>query len=149
MSKYLVNLPDQVMFSTNFTVDYGYLNMGNHLAADKMLTIAIEAMCRIYTKIGYSDPRDMDGGWLFMTNSQVDYVSECIHGDKLIIDVEVIQSGEKTLDYVFLITKSGNGQQVARIKTRNLFFDRSLQKPAAIPTATLTNFNRLGNPPPE
>ena len=144
MSRYLVSLPEQFNFETRHRITYGELNPGNHLAADKVITLALDANYELFAALGYSDPRDIEGGWLFMANSQVDYISETGQGQELVIRISVSQPSEKSLDFTYSLRKPDKGKEVARVLARNVYFDLRAGKSARVPQAFLDKLTAIG-----
>ena len=143
MSHLLNELPTRYLFEDVQTVGYAHLNAGNHLAADKVLTIAIETIHQFYHHLGHEDLGSTEGGFFLMMNTTVDYISEARYGTRLKTRFDICQSGKKTLDYAFSIINQETQDEVARVSIRNLFFDTTLQKPASIPSALIEKINGL------
>ena len=137
MSRYLIEKLSKSVFSTTYKVVYSDINAANHLGADRVLPIALEAQFGFVRSLGYEDAVVFENAGLIMANSQIDYLSEARYGDKLTIDLDVTIASDKSLDFIYSITDTGTGNEVARVKTLLLIFDYGAKKVSTIPQGFL------------
>ena len=53
MARKSIDLPERFLFTTEYIVLYSDVNVANHLAADRIPAIAIEAQLRFIIALGY------------------------------------------------------------------------------------------------
>lgn len=133
MSRLLVALPEEFIFSTLYRVTYSDINAANHLGADRILPIAMEAQFGLIKHLGYEDAVVFEDIGLIMVNSQIDYLSEGHYGDEIRVDVALEYVSEKAVDLIYHLWNSNKQQATARVKARMLFFDYQNQRPTLIP----------------
>jgi len=87
----------------------------------------------------------MEGGYLTMVGSTVDYLAESKFGATLHIQVNAEIVSDKVVDFTFAITDANSGKEVARVKTNLLYFDFEAGRPAVIPAAITRKIEALRN----
>ncbi len=137
MSRYLIEKPTQYVYRTTYKVVYSDINAANHLGADRVLPIALEAQFGFVRSLGYEDAVVFENAGLIMANSQIDYLSEARYGATLNVDVDITVASDKSLDFIYSITDARSGEEVARVKTLLLIFDYGAKKVSTIPKGFL------------
>ena len=135
MSRIVIELPEKFLFSTEYRVPAEFVNNGNHLGADHVLSIAVKAQAKFVADLGYSSGMDIEGLGLIMADSAIIYKSESDLDDLLKIDVFVANLANKSFEVIYRMTNVTKNCEAARVKTSILFFDYTAKKPAAIPAA--------------
>lgn len=143
MSRYLIELPERFIFSSEYRVTYSDINSSSHLGSDKILPIAIECQLNFIKALGFKDASVFEDAGLIMASSQIDYVSESFQGDELITDVAAINVGGKSFDLVYRISQQHSGNEVARVKARMLCFDYTLRKVVEVPQSFVDSISAL------
>lgn len=133
MSRYLVSLPQNFVYAINYRVLYSDINAANHLGADRILPIALEAQLSFIKHLGYDDAIIFEDIGLIMVNSQIDYLSETQYGAQLRVDMAVEYVSDKAIDLIYRLWNTTTDKETARVKARMLFFDYQNEKPATIP----------------
>ncbi len=128
-----IKLPEQFLFRTTYRVVYSDINAANHLGADRILPIALEAQFGFVRYLGYENAVVFESAGLIMRNSQIDYLAEAFYGDILEVDLAVTTATDKALDFIYSIRDSEKLHEVARVKTRLLCFDYTTQQVVTIP----------------
>jgi acyl-CoA thioester hydrolase len=121
-----IELPAQFLHTSEYRVQAQDINFADHLAAVRVLPIAIQAHASMLESLGH-DPETSEFG-LIMASSQVDYLTEARLDDTLQIDIAVQIVNDKSFDFVFRIRDTETQSEVARAKTRMLFYDYLMKK---------------------
>lgn len=132
MARVKLDLPDKFLFSTEVHVRIGDINYGGHLGNDAILSFVHEARVRFLESYGYSEA-DIEGVGIIMTDAVVVYKSEGFYGDRLLIEVAVVDFTRTGCDFLFRLTKKETNKEVARAKTGVVFFDYESRKVVAVP----------------
>ena len=143
MSRYLINLPEKYIYSTEYKVLYSDINAANHVGADRILPIALETQLSFIKFLGYENAIVFEDAGLIMSNSQIDYVSETRYGHKLRVDVAVEFVSEKSFDLIYRLYNETKDRETARVKARMLFFDYSEQKVIQVPAGFIEKLNKI------
>lgn len=133
MSRLLVELQENFIYSINYKVLYSDINGANHVGADRILPIALEAQLSFTKHLGYEDAIFFEDIGLIMVNSQIDYLSETHYGAELRVDMAVEFVSDKAMDLIYRLWNITTDKETARVKARMLFFDYQKEKPASIP----------------
>jgi 4-hydroxybenzoyl-CoA thioesterase len=132
MGRVKLHLPDHLDFSTDIEVHIGYINYGNHLGNDSMLTLLHEARVRFLKSLGYSE-LDIEGQGIILSDAVIVYRSEGLQGECLTFDVGVGDFSRYGCDVFYRVHHQESGREVARAKTGIVFFDYDLHQPVAVP----------------
>ena len=133
MSRYLVNPLDRTLFETEYAIVYADINGGNHLAADRVYTIAIEAKLRLFDHLGYTYPQKIEGGVFFAANLQVDFIDEGFSGDRLKIATDINATSDKAAMFTAVLCRVSDNKEIARVKNTLVYVDGESGRPASIP----------------
>ncbi len=123
MPRKSIKLPDRFIFSTAYQVLYSEVNSANHLGADRVLPIAMEAQLRFIKHLGYSDAMAFEDAGLIMAHSEVQYISEADYGDELTVELGMQNLTEKSFELIYRIYNKSKNNELARVATTLLFFD--------------------------
>jgi acyl-CoA thioester hydrolase len=129
MSRTVIDLPTDFLFSTEIQVCVNDLNIANHVGNDRFVTYINEAYIRFLNKFGLSNETNI----MIMADLAVVYKSEAHYGDWLKIDVTVGGFTRKSCNFYYLITNKETEKEVIRAKCGLVFFDYENKKPADIP----------------
>lgn len=140
-----IELPQHFLFSTRYDVLYSDVNSANHLGADRVLPIAMEAQLRFIKHLGYTDAIAFEDAGLIMAFSEVQYISEAKYGDVLEIQLAARNFGRKSFEFVYRIENQSNGREMARVVTTLLFFDYTLGKVIEVPETFLQRINTVSS----
>jgi acyl-CoA thioesterase FadM len=130
-----IELPEKFIFATEYDVLYSEVNSANHLGADRVLPIAMEAQLRFIKHLGFTDAIVFEDAGLIMGHSEVQYLAEANYADKLKIELAASNFANKSFELVYRISNLTKGNELARVATTLLFFDYQLKKVIAIPRA--------------
>ncbi len=133
MTKVVIELPESYLHRMIYTVQSQDVNRGDHLAADRVLSIAIEAMKSCCVSLGYSDMLDIEGVGTIMVDSACVYTAEADLNDELQIDIAIPSFGDKAIELVYRMVNITKQCELAKVKTSVLFFDYKLKKVVSIP----------------
>ena len=146
MTRKSIELPDSFLFSTAYDVLYSDVNSADHLGADRVLPIAMEAQLRFIKHLGYSNAMAFEDAGLIMAHSEVQYVSEAIYGDKLLIEVAARNFSDKSFELVYRIENRSHSNEMARVVTTLLFFDYQSKRVIEVPRAFLERVRQVAGP---
>ena len=143
MAKIRLELPDQFLFRTEMPVRVSDLNYGGHLGNDAVLRLIHEARLRFLKSEGYTE-FDVEGAGLIQSDAVIVYKSEAFHGDLLGVEVTIGDFTQAACDFFYKLTLSTSGKEVARAKTRIVFYDYRHRKKLPVPAAFLEKFQTQG-----
>ena len=141
MARRVIELPSTFKFSTEYKVLYSDINAANHLGADRVLPIAMEAQMRFIKSLGYDNALVFEDAGLIMAHSEVQYISEMSYGEELKIDVAAANFSNKSVDLVYRFTNKTKGIEAARVRASMLFFDYDDKKVIAVPEGFKSKFS--------
>jgi len=143
MPRKSIDLPARFIFTTHYQVLYSEVNSANHLGADRVLPIAMEAQLRFIKHLGYSDAMAFEDAGLIMAHSEVQYMAEADYGDELNIELGMANLSEKSFDLVYRITNLSKGNELARVATTLLFFDYTKASVIPVPATFTVRVNKI------
>jgi acyl-CoA thioester hydrolase len=145
MSKPSFELPTGLVHRHQYRIKSSDINHANHLAAVSVLPIALRAQSVLLDAIGL-DPENTDLG-LMMASSQIDYISEAHLDDLLDVDMYVLDVDSKSFDLIYQLRNVDSDFEIARVKTRMLFYDYLMRKVVEIPKDFTQGLNNLSAEP--
>lgn len=135
MSRLAIELPETVVYTIEFTIPAEFINSGDHLGADRVLSVAMMVQDRFTEYLGYSGGMyRIEGLGLIMADSAIVYKSESSLGDVLQVDVAVSGITDKAFELIYRLRNLTNSCDAALVKTSMLTFDYSKKVPASIPS---------------
>ena len=132
MAKIKLELPEKFYFHTEIPVRITDLNYGGHLGNDSVLTLIHEARVRFLKSYGYSE-MDVCGAGLIQADTVIVYKQEAYYGTVIDFAVTVGDFTPAACDFFYLLTDKSNGKEIARAKTRIVFFDYQTRKKLPVP----------------
>lgn len=139
MGKIKIDLPEHFVYDTELTVRVSDLNYGGHLGNDAVLRLVHEARIRFLKSEGHTE-FDVYGAGLIQSDAVILYKSEAFHGDRIKISVALDDFSAVSCDFLYLLTHQPSGKEVARAKTRIVFYDYRHRKKLPVPAAFLEKF---------
>lgn len=139
MAKIKLKIPDRFVYETKMEVRVNDVNYGGHLGNDSVLTLAHEARMRFLKDNDVSE-LDIYGTSLIQSDTVIVYKSQAFHGDVLKIEIALDDFSNASFDFYYLISNVQTKKEVARIKTRMVFFDYKKGKLCALPNAFRDKF---------
>lgn len=133
MAKKTIQLPDHFAFSIDYQVVYSDLNVANHLAADRIQAIAIEAQFCFMKALGLDRALAPQTDGMITAYAEVAYLCESGHGDVLRVDVTANVTGDKSVDFIYRLFNTTRQQEAARVINTNLFFHYPEQRVISVP----------------
>jgi len=133
MTRKSIALPENFLFSTEYDVLYTDVNSANHLGADRVLPIAMEAQLRFIKSRGYAEATAFEDAGLIMAHAELQYLAEAEYGDRLRIDLAVDNIQSKSFELLYRITNQARNCEMARVATTLLFFDYREKRVITIP----------------
>ncbi len=133
MSRKTIEIPERFLFTTEYVVLYSDVNVANHLAADRIPAIAIEAQLRFIIALGYEHATAFEEAGLIMAHSEISYLSETDYGDRLAIDVTACNFTDKSFDLLFRLRNLSKKTETARVRNTMLFFDYTSKSVCPVP----------------
>jgi len=132
MARIKIEIPGKFLFKTEISVRITDINYGGHLGNDSLLSIIHEARVRFLKHLSYSE-KEVEGSGIIMTDAAIQYKSESFYGDKLLIEVGMMDFSKIGCDIVYRITNSNSKKEIALAKTGIVFFDYKNKKIARLP----------------
>ncbi|KAA1191835.1 thioesterase [Pseudohalioglobus sediminis] len=133
MTRKSITLPDSFLFATEYDVLYTDVNSANHLGADRVLPIAMEAQLRFIKQLGYAEATAFEDAGLIMAHAEVQYLAEAEYGDRLRVELAVDNIETKSLELLYRITNLSSDSEMARVATTLLFFDYGNKRVVPVP----------------
>ncbi|MBI5851444.1 MAG: thioesterase family protein [Planctomycetes bacterium] len=134
MSRLALTLPEVLPFATELEVRITDLNYGKHLGNDAMVSLLHEARWRFLRKHGLSES-DCGGTSLVVGDLAIVYRAESFAGDVLRFEVGVTDLARVGCDFVYRVTRIGDGKVVAEAKTGIVFLDPATRRPTRVPAS--------------
>ncbi len=132
MPRIKLNLPERFHFQTEIPIRISDINYGGHLGNDSVLSIVHEARVQFLKSVGYSEI-DIEGLAITMADAVVVYTSEGFYGDRLIVEVAVVDIQIASCDFIFRLTNKATKKEIARVKTGIAFINKQTKKIAKAP----------------
>jgi acyl-CoA thioesterase FadM len=133
MARKTINLPEKFHFTTDYKVLYSDINAANHLGADRILPIALEAQLRFIKSLGYDDAITFEDAGLIMVHSEIEYKSETAYMDELTVELAIANMGNKNMDFIYRIFNETKQRETASLRASMLFFDYTLKAVTQVP----------------
>lgn len=134
MARVRVTVPDHFGFSMEMAVPIAFINRGNHLGNDSLVSCLNEARLA-FMQARFGDPYTVDGAAMINGDLAVEYKAEAYHGDRLRIEVAANDFHRYGCDFVYRVSCVGDGRVVALAKTGMLLFDFDKKKLKEAPPA--------------
>jgi acyl-CoA thioester hydrolase len=122
VARITVAVPTHFGFSMEMDVPIAFINRGNHLGNDSLVSCLNEARLA-FMQASFGDPYTVDGAAMINGDLAVEYKSEAYHGDRLRIEVAASDFHRYGCDFVYRVSCVGDGRIVALAKTGMLLFD--------------------------
>lgn len=142
MTRKTITLPDRFLFSMEYDVLYSDVNSADHMGADRILPVAMEAQLRFIKRLGYTEASAFEDAGLIMAHSEVQYLAEATYGDRLKVELAVDNVQEKSLELLYRITNLSTEREMTRLATTLLFFDYREKQVIAVPETFLDLLER-------
>ena len=128
------NLPDEVLYTTEYQVAITDINYGNHLGNDKILGIAHEARMRYLRSKGYKHELDFpNNAGMIMADAAIMFRGEAFYGDLLTVQIGIDNIHKMGFDMFYGMVRKSDSIEIARVKTAILFMDYDSRKLCSIP----------------
>ncbi|HRP96936.1 MAG TPA: thioesterase family protein [Rhodocyclaceae bacterium] len=134
MPRITIDVPPTLAFSTELQVYVGHINEAGHVDNAQLLTLVSEARQRFFQSLGYTQT-DVEGVGIVIADAAIQYLSEAVHGETLVIAMGAHEFNKYGCDLVYRIRDKASGRDVARGKTGIVFFDYARRKIAPLPQA--------------
>ena len=141
MPRVEVELPERFLFRTEIPVRIDDINYGGHLGNDAVLALLQEARLRFLGTHGWSE-LDVCGVGMIMADAAVVYRSEGKHGMVLAAELAIADLRSRSCDFVYRLTDTATGREIARAKTGMVFFDYQERKVVSVPAPFLAAISR-------
>ncbi|MBE0650025.1 MAG: thioesterase family protein [Bacteroidales bacterium] len=132
MGKIKLELPEKFEFHTEIPVRITDLNYGGHLGNDSVLTLIHEARVRFLKSHGYTE-MDVCGASLIQADTVIVYKQEAYYGTLIDFAITVSDFSPAACDFFYLLTDKASGDEIARAKTRIVFFNYQTRKKLPVP----------------
>jgi acyl-CoA thioester hydrolase len=133
MARLQINLPAQFTFSTDIPIRMGDINRGNHLGHVAMLAILEEARTQFLTGLGFNLEGGLNEGIGYLvTDAAIVYKKQAYYGQTLKIEIAAVDFQEKSFDFIYRVSVTSTGTEVARGKTGHVLYNFQTQKIAPI-----------------
>ncbi len=139
MTRVRIELPEQFHFSTELLVRITDINFGGHLGNDSLMSLLNEARVRFLAEHGFTE-LDVFGASLIMADSVVTHRSEAFQGENLRVEITAGDFNKYGFDFLYRVTETGSGREVARAKTGMVFFDYKRRQIRPAPPEVVTLF---------
>ena len=132
MPRIIVAAPDDILFTTQMTVQIGDINYGQHLANDAVLRLCHETRMRWLKQQGWSE-LDAGGAGLIMADAAVQYLAQAHYGDDLRIDMGAADVGKSGFALLYHVVRESDKKSIARVQTGMVCFDYAAQRVCRLP----------------
>tara|TARA_S200000501_G_scaffold360982_1_gene388707 strand:+ start:406 stop:753 length:348 start_codon:yes stop_codon:yes gene_type:complete len=115
------------------------MNYGGHLGNDSVLSIVHEARVRFLQDLGLSE-KNFYGSGLLMADSAIVYKKEAFYGQKLDISITVSDLYKHGFELFYMIHDMKKNE-IARVKTGLVCYDKTLKKIVKLPVVFIDKFS--------
>jgi acyl-CoA thioesterase FadM len=140
MARVKLDLPEDFSFSTEVPIRISDINYGGHLGHDAILPLAHEARIKFLEHFGYSEV-DIEGIAYLMADAVIIYKSQAYHGQTLKIEIDVRDFTRSACDFIYRLSDTETGTEIARLKTGVVFWDYRATKTARVPEGFKAKFS--------
>jgi acyl-CoA thioester hydrolase len=141
MSRIILDLPQQFIFSTDMAIRISDINYGGHLGHDSIVSLIHEARVRFLKAHGFTES-NIGGSGLIITDLAILYKAEVFYGDTLTIEVAVDDFTKYGCDFFYRVLNKEQARDVAHAKTGIVFFDYAKRKIVGVPASFRAAFWR-------
>ncbi|MCB1616327.1 MAG: thioesterase family protein [Pseudomonadales bacterium] len=127
MARIEIKLPEKFTFSTDMVIPVAFINRGDHLGNDSLVSCLNEARIRYLATVLDKDCQ-VNGFTMINADLAVNFRSEAYYGEVLRIEVAASDFGRYGCDLVYRVTEKKSGRLVAEAKTAMLCFDFQAKK---------------------
>ncbi len=132
MSRVKIEIPDRVIFTTEYNVTINDINYGNHVGNDRFLGINNEVRIRWLKSLGYKDELSFgDSVGTIVADAALEFKKEAFYGDVLTCQVGINDVHSRGFDMVMVMLKED--EVICIVKTAILFVNYSLRKVSSVP----------------
>jgi len=103
MARVKIELPNEFLFKTEIPVRINDINYVGHLGNDAVLSIAHEARLRFLKQYNFTE-LNVGGAGIIMVDAAVQYKSEGLHGDIVLVEIAVTDITGVGCDFVYRCT---------------------------------------------
>ena len=132
MARVKIELPKEFLFKTEIPIRISDINYGGHLGNDAVLSIAHEARLRFLKQYNFTE-LNVGGAGIIMVDAAVQYKSEGLHGDIVLVEIAVTDITGVGCDFVYRCTNKNTGTVIAIVKTGIVFYDYNRKKIVSVP----------------
>ena len=132
MGRIKLEMPDKFDYETEIPIRISDINYGGHLGHDAILPLTHEARVRFIKQLGYSEA-NIEGAASIMADAVIVYKGQGFHGQTLKIEIAASNFSKRGFDFLYRLTDTQTGNEIARVKTGIVFFDYAKQKPIEVP----------------
>ena len=132
MARVKIELPNEFLFKTEIPIRISDINYGGHLGNDAVLSIAHEARLRFLKQYNFTE-LNVGGAGIIMVDAAVQYKSEGLHGDIVLVEIAVTDITGVGCDFVYRCTNKNTGTVIAIVKTGIVFYDYNRKKIVSVP----------------
>ena len=132
MAKVKIEIPKEFIFKTEIPIRISDINYGGHLGNDAVLSIAHEARLRFLKQYNFTE-LNVGGAGIIMVDAAVQYKSEGLHGDIVLVEIAVTDITGVGCDFVYRCTNKNTGTVIAIVKTGIVFYDYNRKKIVSVP----------------
>ncbi len=133
MARVEITIPEKFHFSTELDIRVGDLNYGAHMANDSIASYANEVRVQLVRAMGFESELNIEGKSLIMADAATIFKNEGFHGDRIRVDVAVVEMGRSGFELIFVFENLTKQNRLAISKAGMLFFDYINRKPTSIP----------------
>jgi len=134
MPRLKIDIPDSFQFQTEIPIRISDINYGGHLGNDAVLSVVHEARVQFLAAHGFTES-DVGGCGIIMSDAAIVYASEAFYGEILTLEVTAGEAERTSCDLLYRLTDNESGREVARARTRVVFFDYVKKRPVRAPEA--------------
>ncbi|PLW70715.1 acyl-CoA thioesterase [Pseudohalioglobus lutimaris] len=137
MTRKTITLPGSFIYAMEYDVLYSDVNSADHMGADRILPVAMEAQLRFLKRLGYTEASAFEDAGLIMAHSEVQYLAEAKYGERLKVELAVDNIQSKSFELAYRINNLTTECEMTRLVTTLLFFDYREKRVIEVPATFL------------
>lgn len=144
MERVNINLPEQILFSHQFTIEQEDINEANHMGNERILVYANSIREKMFNHLGLLLNDAENGHGTIVANHSIRYKNEGFLQDVITCETGINNITECSFDLIFHFVKD-NGNTLAIVRTGCVYYAYEQRKIRPLPDSFIIAFSKNNN----
>ena len=144
MERVNINLPEQILFSHQFTIEQEDINEANHMGNERILVYANSIREKMFNHLGLLLNDAENGHGTIVANHSIRYKNEGFLQDVITCETGINNITEYSFDLIFHFVKD-NGNTLAIVRTGCVYYAYEQRKIRPLPDSFIIAFSKNNN----